>query len=86
MCGGDGFLGGLFNKILSPIFGDGSNQQTGVQQKTVAAPTMIDTGSSAIETQQQERRKKTLNRGFSNNLLAGDTTGTTTQTKNLLGE
>lgn len=86
MCGGGG---GLFKSLFGAVgslFGLGQKQKV-VEAKTPQAP-IVDTASdtASLDAAQAQKKKRAMANGMSSNLLAGDTTGTTTATHSLLGD
>lgn len=86
--GGHHGLGGLFKSVLGAIGLGGSNGG----QKMVVAETpgqpIIDTANdqTALDAEQNDKKKRANARGLNNNLLAGDTSSSGIGRHNLLGD
>lgn len=86
--GGHHGLGGFFKNILSVVgLGGSQGQQKMVEAKTPEQP-IIDSANdqSALDAEQNEKKKRANAQGLNSNLLAGDTSSAGIGRHNLLGD
>ena len=71
--------------IVGSIFGLGGGSTTTVQ--TATAPTILDSGTAALDAKQEAKKKAALAQGYQSTILTGSEgdTSTPTTTKATLG-